>query len=260
MRKKLPLPHIPAAFLWAGVFCLLGVFLRFGIAGFSFSGMLCFGVAAIILSFHMVKVAARRWPKMARFLQRMLTLGLCLVLIAAILTGIPIARSAAGDPNHVPQYLIVLGAGVNGTVPSLALRERLDAAYDYLTAHPEVIAIVTGGQGNNEDITEALCMYNDLTARGIAPSRVWMEEKATSTKENIAFSLELIEEVTGSRPQSAGVLSNEYHLYRAGRIAKAQGLQAIPVPARTRWVSLYINYFLREIAAVWYYTLFGGFA
>ena len=260
MRKEFHLPHIPVAFLWVGIFCLFGVFLRFGVAGFSFSGMLCFGVAVIIFSFHMVKSAARRWPKTARFLHRMLTLGVCLVLIAAILTGIPIARSAAGEPDNVPQYLIVLGAGVNGTVPSLALRERLDAAYDYLIAHPEVIAIVTGGQGNNEDITEGLCMYNDLTARGIDPSRVWMEEKATSTKENIAFSLALIEEATGSRPQTAGVLSNEYHLYRAGRISQAQGLQAVPVPAKTRWVSLYINYFLREIAAVWYYTLFGGFA
>ena len=259
MHKKFRFPHISATVLWAGIFCILGFLLFFGIAGFSFSAMLCFGVAAILLSFHIIKASSRRWPRAARFLRRMLILGICAVLLAAILTGIPIARSAAGDADHVPQYLIVLGAGVNGTVPSLSLRERLDAAYDYLSENPEVICIVSGGQGNNENISEALCMYNDLTHRGIPAERVWMEDKATSTRENIAFSLALIEENTGTRPTTAGVLSNEYHLYRAGRIAQAQGLDAVPVPAKTRWVSLYINYFLREIAAVWYYTLFGGF-
>jgi len=259
MRKKFRFPRIPAACVWAALFFLFGLLLLTGIAGFSFSALICFGIGGLILFFFLLKKCARRWPRTVKWLRRVTVTGICLVAIAAVLTAIPIARTAAGDPGNVPAYVIVLGAGVNGTVPSLSLRERLDAAYDYLPANPDTVCIVSGGQGNNEDISEALCMFRDLTAKGIAPERIWMEDKSTSTGENIAFSLALIEEKTGSRPQSAGILSNEYHLYRACRIAQGQGLHGIPIPARTRWTSLYINYFLREIAAVWYYTLFGGF-
>ena len=101
-------------------------------------------------------------------------------------------------------------------------------------------------------------MFNDLTAKGIAPERIWMEDKSTSTWENIAFSLDLIEEKTGQRPQKAGILSSEYHIFRAGLVARSQNLEAIGIPAKTSWVSLRINYFLREIVAVWYYALLGG--
>jgi len=77
-------------------------------------------------------------------------------------------------------------------------------------------------------------------------------------RKNIAFSLALIEEKTGQRPREAGVLSSEYHMYRAKLVAREQGLEAIEIPARTSWISLRINYFLREIVAVWYYVLLGG--
>ena len=155
-------------------------------------------------------------------------------------------------------YIVVLGAGVNGTVPSLSLRERLDAAYRYLLAHPDAVCVVSGGQGNGEDITETQCMFNDLTARGIEESRIWMEDKATNTRENIRFSLDLIEEKTGRRPEQIGLVSSEYHLYRAGLLARAENITSYGIPARTSWVTLRINYFLREIVAVWYYTLLGG--
>ena len=153
---------------------------------------------------------------------------------------------------------MVLGAGVNGTVPSLSLKERLNAAYDYLIAHPDAVCVVSGGQGRGEDITEALCMFTDLTDRGIAPERVWMEDRATSTRENIRFSLDLIEEKTGTRPAEIGLVSSEYHLYRAGLLARAEQVMSFGIPAKTSWVTLRVNYFLREIAAVWYYTIFGG--
>ena len=101
-------------------------------------------------------------------------------------------------------------------------------------------------------------MYNNLTGRGIDPSRIWLEDQATNTRENIANSLALIEARTGSRPTEAGIVSSEYHLYRAGLLAKEQGLTPVGIPATTSWVSLRINYFLREIVAVWYSMIFGG--
>ena len=130
------------------------------------------------------------------------------ILVAAV-TGCFIIRGAYGNPGQDCRYVIVLGAGVNGSVPSLSLRERIDAAYEYLVAYPQAICIVSGGQGNNEDISEAECMFRELTAMGIEADRVWMEDKATSTRENLRFSLALIEQRTGSRPESVGLISSE---------------------------------------------------
>lgn len=98
-------------------------------------------------------------------------------------------------------------------------------------------------------------MFNDLTARGIDETRVLMEDKSTSTQENLAFSLDLLERRLGTRPGKIGVLSNEFHLYRAGRVAAEQGVEAVGIPAETSWKLLLVNYFLREIAGVWYYAV-----
>lgn len=236
---------------------LVAVPIRFVFSGYRFTAYICLGCAGVLSCYLLLPYLAKKKPKLARVL--LVTLSLCLGigLIAAAITGGIIARAGVGQETAC-EYIVVLGAGVNGTVPSLSLRERLNAAYDYLIAHPNAVCVVSGGQGNGEDITEALCMFNDLTARGIAPERVWMEDRATSTRENIRYSLDLIEEKTGARPDEIGLVSSEYHLYRAGLFARSEQVTAYGIPARTSWVSLRINYFLREIAAVWYYTILGG--
>ena len=119
-------------------------------------------------------------------------------------------------------------------------------------------AVLSGGQGTDEPITEAECMYRELVNLGIDPQRLWMEEDATSTWENLHFSLDLIEERTGARPQKLGVLSSEYHLYRASRFAKACGVEFVGIPAKTSRLSQKINHFMREVAGVWHYILLGG--
>ena len=167
-------------------------------------------------------------------------------------------RSSRGAEEPDSEYLVVLGAGVNGTTPSRSLRERLDAAYAYLLEHPDSLAIVSGGQGDGEDITEAQCMYHYLTDKGIDPERVWMESEATSTLENLQYSLNLIEENIGTRPGKIAIVSSEYHLHRAGLFAGWLDIEAELVPARTAIPPLRWNYYLREIFAVWYYSLFGG--
>jgi uncharacterized SAM-binding protein YcdF (DUF218 family) len=183
---------------------------------------------------------------------------LILFFTAVSITGIIIVSSARGTEHPDSEYLVVLGAGVNGTVPSRSLRERLDGAYDYLIRYPENIAIVSGGQGSGEDITEAQCMYDYLLGRGISPDRIWMEPKATNTLENLRFSLDVIEEKTGSRPSRIAIVSSEYHLHRAGIFARWLELDADLVPAKTVVPPLRWNYYLREVFAVWYYSLFGG--
>ena len=101
-------------------------------------------------------------------------------------------------------------------------------------------------------------MFDELVKRGIDPERIWMEDKATSTWENLKFSLSLIEERAGVQPLKVGLISSEYHLFRAGLQAREFGITIEGIPARTDWVALRLNYYLREVAGVWHYILLGG--
>ncbi len=246
-------------YIWLGIplFWLLGLAIYFGMPGYTFSAYIAFGCGAVVACYFALGLLQNKKPRVAKILRMILSFLLAAGFLCAVFAGILIAAAMGGDTKTACDYIVVLGAGVDGTTPSLSLRERLNAAYDYLIAHPETICVVSGCQGYNEDISEAECMYRDLTGRGIAKSRVWKEDKAENTRQNIAYSLELIESRTGSRPEKAGIVSSDYHLYRAGLFAREQGLISVGIPAKTSWISLRVNYFLREIAAVWYVFLGG---
>ena len=95
-------------------------------------------------------------------------------------------------------------------------------------------------------------MYDWLRSKGLSSKRLWMEDKATSTEENIRFSLDLIEGKTGERPEEIAVISSEYHLLRAELIAEEMGVEeALTYPASTENPIFFANMFLREIVAVW---------
>ena len=239
------------------VLILAGLFFQFAVVGYSFSALVCFCLAALLLCYKGLAFMIHKGKTWARILRIVLNICLIIGLTMVTVTGFFVGRACLGDPHASCDYVVVLGAGLHGSTPSLSLRSRLDAAGEYLKAHPDAICIVSGGQGPGEDITEAQCMYNELIAIGIDPTRIWMEMRSTSTEENLRFSLDLIEEYTGERPTQINLLSNEYHLLRAKMFAKNEGVTAYGIPAKTPYVSLFINYFLREIAGVWHYILLG---
>lgn len=179
---------------------------------------------------------------------------LILLILAMAVTGWVILSAGQGTAGSSP-YLLVLGTTVEGTEPSSMLRDRINAAYDYLTTHPEVTCIVSGYQ-NNADISEAQCMFNELTEMGIDPSRIWMEDQASSTYENLTFTLALIEEKTGTAPEALGVVSSEFHLLRASMFANELAIDIFTIPAVTTDLPTFLSYFLREIVLVWYYAIF----
>ena len=239
------------------VLILLGLFFRGFVHGHSFLGLICFLLAGIILCNHLLRQLQRHFP-VAKLLRLAFNGFLILGILVSFCTLGVILRASLGVSDANEAYIVVLGAKVNGTAPSLSLSDRIDAAEAYLKSHPEAIAILSGGQGPDEGISEALCMFQQLSSRGIDPERLWLEDKATSTWENLNFSLDLIEEKTGNRPKTIGLISSEYHLFRAGLFARDCGVTAVGIPAKTQWVSLRINYFLREVAGVWHYIILGG--
>ena len=123
------------------------------------------------------------------FAEGVIVLTICLVVLMSIL----MIRSATNKPVG-NETVIILGCRVYGENPSLSLMDRMDAAYEYLVKYPETYCVVSGGQGDGENISEAECMYRYLTDKGIDGNRIFKEEASTSTRENIAFSLKVIEE------------------------------------------------------------------
>ena len=146
------------------------------------------------------------------------------------------------------KVVIVLGCQIRGDIPSMSLVQRSNAAAKYLEEHPGAIAIASGGQGPDENLSEGQCIFNLMTERGISPDRIIIEDKSTSTDENIKFSKEIIEKK--GLDNSVAIATNEYHEYRASMICKKNSLDSssIPAPSSPRGKP---TFFTREVFGVW---------
>lgn len=194
----------------------------------------------------------------ALFLQRALLVLLAIWFLSFIVVECLILFSARTSENSGgADYLIVMGAGLYGSVPSPSLRSRLDEAIDYAETNRDTIIIVSGGQGKGENITEAKAMHSYLVTRGIDGGRIIEEDKATSTAENIRFSLDVIDgHWQGAGVPKIAILSNEFHLFRTSVIAGREHRLFTLVAAETPMLSLKITYYVREYFALLKYIIF----
>ena len=174
-------------------------------------------------------------------MKKILCIVAIVLLLAMLIPACLIAGSMDGRGEPTGEVLIVLGTTVNGTEPSPMLRQSLDAALEYVNTYPDARCIVTGGKGDEVNLSEAQCMFNYLTAAGIAPDRVQMEDRATSTVENLKYVRSMLD------TNEVDILSSDFHLYRSGLIAKDAGFSASLIPAKTQPLSLLVPWFLREI-------------
>ena len=253
LKKIRPLPVIVCA-----VFAALALFFKFCVPGYSFSALVCCGIISIVFFYELTRLLMPKSPSAIQLLRRIFTICLVLGLLAAGITECFIIKASFGTPEKHCDYMVVLGAKVRESGPSVSLWDRIYGAADYMNAHPDVIAVVSGGQGADEPMTEGKAMFYELVELGIDPDRIWIEEDSTSTRENITFALDIIEEKTGSRPHTLGVVSSEYHLFRASLFAQDCGVDFVGIPARTSRVSQLVNHLMREVAGVWQYLILGG--
>lgn len=145
------------------------------------------------------------------------------------------------------ECLIVLGAQVRGKTITDSLKRRLDKAIQYLEDHPDTYVIVSGGQGTGEEVTEAEAMAGYLAKHGIEKERIFKEDESRTTKENLAFSIRYIR----NPKREIGIVSNNFHVYRACIYARKAGIEKpYPVAAGCHPV-LFLNYMVRECLAVW---------
>ncbi len=213
------------------------------------------GMAVCIWFPHVARLVAKWWESGAGkgWLIGAATLIAALVLLFAVVSGCMIAACVQKPSEDAT--VIVLGAALRGDRPSLSLRTRLEAALAYLEEHPQARCIVSGGQGPDEICTEASVMRKWLVDRGIAADRIYMEDRSTSTYENICHSRELIEQ-ENLNPHVA-IVTQEFHQFRAQQFVKRAGLTVSgAVTAHTPWYLLG-SYWIRDFAGVCHMILLG---
>ncbi|MRX73805.1 hypothetical protein GJU40_16810 [Bacillus lacus] len=145
-------------------------------------------------------------------------------------------------------FVLVLGAGLNGDQPSLTLLGRLEAAQQYLQGREHPPIIVSGGQGPRETITEAKAMGRYFIEAGIDESLILYEEASTSTQENIAFSKKLMEE-EGIQMPNVLIVTSDFHLARAKLICKQEGMVCEGLAGESPFF-ITVNYYIREYFGV----------
>ena len=210
--------HIGVSWLWLwpliSVFCLV----RF-----------------LMLHFHV------RLPKWFRIVYYTLFISF---LAAFILVEAQIVSAMSSQAEPGLDYIISLGAAVRDGLPTSPLLLRIQKTAEYLFDNPDTLVIASGGQGSTESLSEAQCIKDYLLEYGIEENRIILEDKSTDTKENIRNSFALIPDGA-----SVGVVSSNFHIYRAVRIAELQGHTVSGIPARSLF-PLAIHYTVREFFAI----------
>ncbi len=176
-------------------------------------------------------------------------------LLFAVTTCL-ILFNADAPADKKPDTLIVLGAGIRGDRPSRTLYYRLEKAAEYYAADPGLTIIVSGGQGSDEQYTEAEVMAKSLVSMGVPKERIILEDQSTSTEENFVFSRLIIDETYGGERQELAFVTSRFHVFRAERIAKKLGIEVYGIPAKS-YKPMIVNDYMRECAAIVQYFLTG---
>lgn len=179
-----------------------------------------------------------------RVVRWIVTLGLIAAFSICMFFGI---YGSLDSVTFNEDVLIVLGCGVRGTVPTQPLEARLEKAVEYEKKNPNALIVVTGGQGPQEDITEAECMERYLKDKGVDGSKIVKEDKSTSTGENFRYTKKMLDERLGS--YSAAIITNDFHIFRAKQLAKVNDIEVTTFHADTPWYNAVMMY-MREILAL----------
>jgi uncharacterized SAM-binding protein YcdF (DUF218 family) len=241
--RKLTLKYIFITALMVVMFLIFGS--SFGVL-FIMANL--FIVLMIMFSNNKYRVTGNPTSKL---LGRLITAGYLVFLLSfTLIESFIIYESQTSKKANLEDidFVIILGAGLNGDKPSKTLEDRLEAGLQYLMKNKNLPVIVSGGQGPGESITEAEAMGKFLLDNGISANRIYYENLSTTTYENINFSKNVIEEL-GGKDQTVLIVTSDYHILRAKMIGEDLGLHCDGLGADSP-LFVKINYFIREYFAV----------
>ena len=220
-------------------------------------------LSCVFLSFitlHYIDKLKSKSRYYSGWILRYTKLALVVFLLSIIIMQFAMYNHSDGyiDSGDNFDYMIVLGAKLNGRTPMLALSERLEKAAELYHQTEGLKVIVSGGQGPDELISEADAMGKELSNAGVDERDIIYEDESRSTYENISFSKDIIELRKGdSSSQKIIIVTNSFHTLRAEMVAKRLGLNAEIVAARTPW-QIVFDMGIREYFAIMKYFVLGG--
>ena len=229
-----------------GIIAVNGVALFF-VSNANLGNLLCVLLGAAIIFIALMFTQLAKWLK--------ISIISCLAL-AVVFSSFLVIYGQTDNVTYKEDAVIVLGAAVHGKTPSLTLKKRLDKAVEYHKQNPDAIIVVSGGQGAQEDISEAEAMEIYLIDQGVAADKIIKEDKSTSTTENFTFSKEILDKHF-NKDYTTCFITNEYHVLRAADCAKSVGLTDITHLHSNTNLSYLISGSLRECLAVAYHLIFG---
>ena len=161
-------------------------------------------------------------------------------------------RAARHIPTFDQDFIIILGSKIreDGSLTPL-LQARVDKAIDfgnkqYEATKKKIVYVPSGGQGKDEVTAEAEAIKKYLMSKGIKENQIMIEDKSKNTIENMKFSKNKIEEV--NKDAKISFSTTNYHVFRSGVIANAQGLDCEGMGSKTKWY-FYTNALIREFIA-----------
>lgn len=246
-KEELHMPVLSVVLTVLGVLCILyclgiALFVNYGTRFF-----LVWGVGgALLIALGWMAGCTEILVNMPAWLKILLgsIVGLCL-LIFVLVEGSVLSRFASkGEENA--DYLIVLGAQMRTNGPSDVLQRRLNAAAEYLSENPDTLVIVSGGQGANEPETEAQGMYDYLVSAGIDSGRIRREDTSGNTYENLENSSRFLDR----EKDTVVVVTNNFHVFRALKIARKMGYKNVSGLAADSYPLMLPNNMLREFFGV----------
>jgi uncharacterized SAM-binding protein YcdF (DUF218 family) len=186
----------------------------------------------------------------ALWLLRLSQSAVVLGLVVFLGTELMIWNAGKRAEPQPSDYLLILGARVKGETVSLSQKARLDQGLAYLKKYPGTPVILSGGQGVGESITEAEAMRRYLVQHGLRDSQVFMEERSTSTYENLIFSRDLlVSQGVDVSSRTFTLITNDFHMLRSELLAHRTGIKVQGFPASTPPYTLPKSY-TREFAAL----------
>lgn len=177
-----------------------------------------------------------------------LTFTVFTTYIAVSSHGAASVQAFAHTDGGKDDIILVFGCRTYGYTPGQQLKARLDTAFELLESMPEAVCIVSGGEGENEGVAEAVSMRSYLVKRGIDEKRIYMEADSHNTYENIEKSMELIEREGLVYDRIIGV-STDFHLPRIEYLFEHYGIEAYTVSAPSLDFSQFFLSVVREYMA-----------
>ncbi|MHB8171795.1 MAG: YdcF family protein [Thermincolia bacterium] len=182
-----------------------------------------------------------------RTVRKLLTGTLIIWVISFLAIQSMIISAQRSDEGEKVEHLIILGAGLKGEKLSPTLESRMKKGLEYLKSYPDTEVIVSGGQGQGGEITEAEAMRRFLVVNGIDESRITKEEKSTNTIENLRLSKKII--MQNNKSHEIMIVTSDFHILRAKMLAERVGLKPYGLPSNTPYYIL-PNTYLREYFAI----------